>query len=149
MAVPFYRVVMIHPAPDCDMHARPMRWIFPLILLSAVVSCRRPAQAESDSVTVLQVSPEPIVVREGQPNTVTIRGARFDATANTVTVGPVTLTAISSRNSGTVIALTLPERVPSGGGAAPMLWSAGRYPLTVSNTRGTSVPVMVTVQEPR
>ena len=100
-------------------------------------------------MTVLQVSPDPIVVREGQPNTVTIRGARFDATANTVTVGPVTLTAISSRSGGTVITLTLPQRVPSGGGAAPMLWSAGRYALTVSNTRGTSVPVMVTVQEPR
>ena len=140
---------MIHPAPDCDMHSRPMSWRLSLLLLSAAVSCRRPAQAESDSVTVLQVSPEPIVVREGHPNTVTIRGARFDATANTVTVGPVTLATISSRSSGTVITLTLPGRVPSGGGAAPMLWSAGRYPLTVSNTRGTSVPVMVTVQEPR
>ena len=126
-----------------------MRWLLSLLLLSAIVSCRRPAQAGSDSVTVLQVSPEPIVVREGQPNAVTIRGARFDATANTVTVGPVTLTAISSRSGGTVITLTLPQRVPSGGGAAPMLWNAGRYPLTVSNTRGTSVPVMVTVQEPR
>ena len=90
-----------------------------------------------------------MVVREGQPNTFTIRGAGFDATANTVTVGPVTLTAVASRSSGTVIALTLPDRVPSGGGAAPMLWSAGRYALTVSNARGTSVPVMVTIQEPR
>ena len=140
---------MVHPAPDCDMHVRRMRWVFLLMIFSAVVSCRRPAQTGLDSVTVLHVSPEPIVVREGQPNTITIRGARFDATANTITVGPITLTTVSSSNSGTVITLTLPERVPSGGGAAPMLWSAGRYPLTVSNTRGISVPVMVTVQEPR
>ena len=98
---------------------------------------------------MLEVRPEPMVVREGQTNTFTIRGAGFDATANTVTVGPVTLTAVASRSSGTVIALTLPDRVPSGGGAAPMLWSAGRYALTVSNARGASVPVMVTIQEPR
>ena len=126
-----------------------MRWRLSLLLLSAVVSCRRPAQAGSDSVTVLQVSPEPIVVREGQPNTITIRGARFDATATAVTVGPITLTTISSRSSGTVITLTLPGRVPRGGGAAPMLWTTGRYALTVTNTRSTSVPIMVTVQEPR
>ena len=100
-------------------------------------------------IEMLEVSPEPIVVREGQPNDLTIRGTGFDATANTVTVGSVILTGVVSRSGGTVIALSLPDRVPSGGGAAPMLWSPGRYPLTVSNARGSSVPVMVTIQEPK
>ena len=124
--------------------------MLPLLVLSLGAACRRAAPTPSAlPVAVLEVRPEPIVVREGQPTDVTIRGTGFDATANTVTVGPVILTTVLSRSGGTVIALSLPDRVPSGGGAAPMLWSAGRYPVTVSNARGSSVPVMVTVQEPR
>ena len=99
--------------------------------------------------TVLEVSPVPIVVREGQPTAITIRGTGFDAVANTVTLGPVTLTMVAAARGGTVIALSLPDRVPSGGGAAPMLWEPGRYPLTVATARGTSAPVTVTIQEPR
>lgn len=140
---------MIRPAPGRFSLGHRTYWLLPVLVLSLGVACRRAAPAASASVAVLEVRPELIVVREGQPNTFTIRGAGFDATANTVTVGPITLTAVASRSSGTVIALSLPDRVPSGGGAAPMLWSAGRYALTVSNARGTSVPVMVTIQEPR
>jgi len=125
-------------------------WMLPLLVLSLGAACRRAAPTPSAlPVAVLEVRPEPIVVREGQPIDVTIRGTGFDATANTVTVGPVILTAVRSTGGGTVIALSLPDRVPSGGGAAPMLWSPGQYALTVSNTRGSSVPVMVTIQEPR
>jgi hypothetical protein len=142
---------MIAPAVARPMLGRRTRWLLPLLVLSLGVACRRPVPAPVSStvVTVRSVSPEPIVVREGQPNDVTIRGTGFDAIANTVTVGPIILTGVVSRNDGTVIALSLPDRVPSGGGAAPMLWSAGRYPLTVTNARGTSVPVIVTIQEPR
>jgi hypothetical protein len=122
----------------------------PVCLLSLGAGCRRGGPAASVlPVAVLEVSPEPIVVREGQPTDVMIRGTGFDATANTVTVGPVILSAVLSRNGGTVIVLSLPDRVPSGGGAAPMLWSSGRHALTVSNARGSSVPMMVTIQEPR
>ena len=141
---------MIRPAPGRFTVGRRTRWILPVLVLSLGAACRRAAPTPASlPVAVLEVSPEPIVVREGQPIDVTIRGTGFDATANTVTVGPVILTTVLSRSGGTVIALSLPDRVPCGGGAAPMLWSAGRYPLTVSNARGSSVPVMVTIQEPR
>jgi hypothetical protein len=141
---------MIRLAPGRFTVGRRTRWILPVLVLSLGAACRGTAPTPSSlPVAVLEVSPEPIVVREGQPIDVTIRGTGFDATANTVTVGPVILTTVLSRSGGTVIALSLPDRVPSGGGAAPMLWSAGRYPLTVSNARGSSVPVMVTIQEPR
>ena len=144
---------MIRPAPGrftVGRRTRSIAWIVPVLVLSLGAGCRRSAPAASVlPVAVLEVSPEPIVVREGQPNDITIRGTGFDATANTVTVGPVILNAVLSRSGGTVIVLSLPDRVPSGGGAAPMLWSAGRYPLTVSNGRGSSAPVMVTIQEPR
>ncbi|QJR36188.1 hypothetical protein [Gemmatimonas groenlandica] len=140
---------MIRPAPGRFSLCRRTRWIVPVLMLSLGVACRRAAPGDSAPPAVLEVSPEPIVVRAGQPNDVTIRGTGFDATANTVTVGSVILTAVVSSRGGTVIALSLPDRVPSGGGAAPMLWSPGRYALTVSNGRGSSAPVMVTIQEPR
>ncbi len=147
---------MIRPAPGrFPVGLRPC-WIVPLLALSLGVACRRTASASALTasasalpVAVLEVSPEPIVVREGQPNDITIRGTGFDTTANTVTLGPMTATAVVSSRGGTVIALSLPDRVSSGGGAAPMLWSPGRYPLTVSTMRGTSAPVMVTIQEPQ
>ena len=139
---------MIRPAPGRFSRGLRMRWILPVLVLSIGGACRRVAPAALP-VAVLEVSPEPIVVRDGQPNDVTIRGTGFDATANTVTIGSVILTAVVSGSGGTVIALSLPDRVPSGGGAAPMLWSPGRYALTVSNARGSSAPVMVTIQEPR
>ncbi len=140
---------MIRPAPGRFAVGRRMRWLLPVLVLSIGAACRRAAPVDSAAVTVLEVSPEPIVVREGQTNDLTIRGTGFDATANTVSVGSVILTAVVSTRGGTVIALSLPDRVPSGGGAAPMLWSPGRYALTVSNARGSSAPVMVTIQEPR
>lgn len=141
---------MLRPAPGRFTVGRRNVWLLPVLVLSLGAGCRRAAPAASVlTMAVLEVRPEPIVVREGLPIDVTIRGIGFDAIANTVTVGPVILTAVRSTGGGTVIALSLPDRVPSGGGAAPMLWSPGQYALTVSNTRGSSVPVMVTIQEPR
>ncbi len=140
---------MLRPALGCFANGRRIRWMVPVIVLSLGVACRRTPSAAAAAVVVVEVSPEPIVVREGQPNDITIRGTGFDASSNTITVGPITVATVVSSKGGTVIALSLPERVPSGGGAAPMLWSAGRYALTVSNARGTSAPVLVTIQEPR
>ena len=141
---------MIRPAPGRFTIGRRSRWMWPALVLSLGAGCRRATPAPSAlPVAVLSVSPEPMVVREGQPNDIIIRGTGFSATANTITIGPVVVTDMVSRSGGTVIALSLPDRVPSGGGAAPMLWTPGRYPLTVANTRGTSAPVMVTIQEPQ
>ena len=129
---------------------RSIIWVLPVLVLSLGAGCRRAAPTPSAlPIAVLSVSPEPMVVREGQPNEITIRGTGFSATANTITLGPVVVASVVSRSGGTVIALSLPDRVPSGGGAAPMLWTPGRYPLTVANARGTSAPVMVTIQEPQ
>ena len=138
---------MLRSVLGCLANGRRIRLMVPLLVLSLGVACRRVAPAAG--VAVVEVTPEPIVVREGQPNDITIRGTGFDALSNTITVGPITVATVVSSKGGTVIALSLPDRVPSGGGAAPMLWSAGRYALTVSNARGTSAPVLVTIQEPR
>ncbi len=78
---------------------------------------------------------------------VRIVGVGFDALENTVRVGPVTVTSVRSSDAGTVIVLMVPERVPSSGGAPPMLWQPGTYALTVENRRGTSAAVSLTIRE--
>jgi Quinohemoprotein amine dehydrogenase, alpha subunit domain III len=115
-------------------------------------ACRRAERAAASpdtGVVVTAVSPTTVTLRAGETNELVVSGTGFDAAENTVTFGPVTLTSVKSTNGGTRISLVVPDRMPSGGGAAPMLWMAGDYPLTVSNRRGTSAPMTVTVKEPR
>jgi hypothetical protein len=114
-------------------------------------ACRRAERAAASTdagVVITAVSPKAITVRAGEVTELVVRGSGFEATENTVTLGPVTLTSVKSTDRGTRIVLVVPDRMPSGGGAAPMLWMAGDYPLTVSNRRGTSAPFTVTVKEP-
>ncbi len=132
--------------------------VWPVAAIVLLAGCRRADPAASSTIgtgsiaaapSVSQVLPNPIVIRQGQTTDITIRGAGFDSTNNTVFVGPITAAPVKSSSGGTVILVGLPDRVPSGGGAAPMLWSPGTYTLTVANSRGTSAPVTVTIQEPR
>ncbi|MCC6432662.1 MAG: hypothetical protein IT354_17265 [Gemmatimonadaceae bacterium] len=95
------------------------------------------------------MTPRSITMRAGEPVTLEITGTSFDAARNTVTLGPVSLNSIASRANGTAISFTVPDRVPSGGGAAPALWISGSYALTVTTARGTSAPVTITVVETR
>lgn len=117
-------------------------------LVSACRRTERTAASTDAGVVITAVSPRAITIRAGEVTELVVRGSGFDATENTVTLGPVTLTSVKSTDSGTRISLVVPDRMPSGGGAAPMLWMAGDYPLTVSNRRGTSAPFTVTVKEP-
>jgi hypothetical protein len=118
------------------------------LLVSACRRSERPAASTDAGVAITAVTPRSITIRTGEVNELIVRGTGFDATENTVTFGPVTLTSVKSSDGGTRIALVIPDRMPSGGGAAPLLWMAGDYPLTVSNRRGTSAAFTVTVKEP-
>ncbi len=115
-----------------------------------ISSCRRSERSAAPTdagVVVTAVTPRSITIRAGEVTELIVRGTGFEA-ENTVTFGPVTLTSVKSSDGGTRISLVVPDRMPSGGGAAPMLWMAGDYPLTVSNRHGTSAPFTVTVKEP-
>lgn len=114
-------------------------------------ACRRSERSAASTdtgVVVTAISPTSITVRVGEVTELVVRGTGFEATDNTIMFGPVTLTSVKSTDRGTRISLIVPDRMPSGGGAPPMLWLAGDYPLTVTNRRGTSAPFTVTVKEP-
>lgn len=122
--------------------------------LTALSACRRAAQQAAarelptGTVTVTHVSPAEVNFRDGIPVELLIVGAGFDPTGNTVSLGPITLTTIPSEARGTRIRFMVPDRVPSGGGAAPLLWEQGVYSLTVQTRLGTSAPVPVRVVDP-
>jgi hypothetical protein len=126
-----------------------------LLVGSPLAACRQGNGATGDraavsvSLAVTEVRPAPIVIHEGRPIEVMVHGTGFDPDSNVVRLGPVTVSPVPSTNGGTLLTLMLPDRVPSGGGAAPMLWTPGRYPLTVTTRRGTSAPVLVDIEEPR
>ncbi len=125
-----------------------------LLLLLALSACRRPAAPRPSAaqttfvITVTSATPSSITIREGNPNELRIRGSGFGDTDNTVMLGPITLTSVKSTENGTLLIIRVPDRVPSGGGAAPMSWTPGTYPLTVMTPRGRSEPVTITVKEP-
>lgn len=108
-----------------------------------------PTTSPAGVVQVVSVAPDTVTIRAGEPTMVIIRGSGFDATGNTVRLGPVTVTSVKASEGGTIIAFMVPERVPATGGAAPMLWVPGTYALTVENRRGVSRAVSVTVKEPQ
>ncbi len=124
-------------------------------LVPAVASCRPgtsrirgAVDGNADTVIVTRVSPNPVTVHDGRPNQIRIEGRGFHATSNTVLVGPVTIPVVASRDMGRTLTVTLPDRVPSGGGAAPMLWTPGSYPVTVATPASISASVMLTIARP-
>jgi hypothetical protein len=133
-----------------------LRWSTTVAIVLVLSACHRPA-ARSDSPagiieiapSVSSVAPRSITMRDGEPVTLDIAGAHFDALNNTVRLGPVSITAVPSRAQGTRIAFSVPDRMPSGGAAAAVLWISGDYPLTITTARGTSAPVSITVTETR
>ena len=78
-----------------------------------------------------------------------LRGSNFsmrtDAPANTVRIGALELRAVPSSANGTVIRVTLPETVPTGGEAPPVRWMSGRYAVTVTTTAGISDTLILTI----
>jgi hypothetical protein len=125
-----------------------------LLLLLSLAACRRTdaprtsAEQRASVIRVISATPSSITIREGNPNELRIRGGGFGEDNNTVMLGPITLTNVKSTENGTLLVIRVPDRVPSGGGAAPMPWTTGTYPLTVLTPRGASTPITITVKEP-
>lgn len=77
------------------------------------------------------------IMETGQMVNVTIGGANFDRTNNTVMFGPVAIANLPAE-LGVLIRFAVPTTTPSGGGAAPIMLGAGDYPITVKTSHGTS-----------
>jgi hypothetical protein len=125
-----------------------------LFLLLALAACRRTdaprtsAEQQTSVINVTSATPSSLTIRDGTPNELRIRGSGFGEADNTVMLGPITLTNVKSTENGTLLIVRVPDRVPSGGGAAPMAWTTGSYQLTIVTPRGRSEPITITVKEP-
>lgn len=69
--------------------------------------------------------------------------------SNTVVIGALTLRGLRSDSGGTLLRFIVPDRVPSGGEAPPMLWLPGDYTVTVAHAAGKSRAVSLVVRNSR
>ncbi len=115
-------------------------------LAGCVGSSVRKASPSSAGPTILTVTPTPFLLHEGSNAVLTIRGESFSADSNSVRIGAQQWDGIPSQDAGTRIQFIVPDRVPSGGGAAPMLWASGEYAVSVRTRQGVSRAVSLTIQ---
>ena len=118
------------------------------LIAASIAGCHR-VRNVATAPQIVRISPSPIVIRSGMNAELTILGTDFVADSNSVSFGPYSFDGIRSTENGTVIHLNIPDRMPSRGGAAPMLWVAADYHVVVSNRNGRSAPMTasLTVRE--
>ncbi len=105
--------------------------------------------ASTTAPIILAVSPDTLIMRDGALAVLTLQGQGFVSDSNTVSVGPVTVYGIRSTHGGTRLTFILPDRVASGGGASPVLWTSGVFDVAIINVRGRSASSHVTIREIR
>ena len=94
------------------------------------------------------VDPDSVVVPSGAVVQVVLRGHAFapgQPGQNVVQFGDVRLTGVPANGDGTQISVTIPDRVPVRGDAAPLPLESGRYPIHVETAAGTSNTVSLRV----
>jgi hypothetical protein len=107
--------------------------------LAALVSivAAQAASAQANPPTLIEIVPASGPAGSDYPLHVTIRGTGFMLGGNVVRFGPVTLPAVSSPD-GSGIMFYVPKVVPGGGEVPPAGLTPGDYPVTVTNSTGTS-----------
>ncbi len=92
--------------------------------------------------------PDSVFVAPGAVVEIVVQGRGFAPGTpgqNTVRFGSVRLTNVPASDDGRVIRVVVPDRVPSGGDAAPLPLETGRYELRVETSAGTSNAMVVRV----
>jgi hypothetical protein len=121
-----------------------------LVAVTGGAACRPRAVADDTPVTggprIDKITPDSVNTGQGQIVQITLTGSGFDASENTVAVGPVTLERIVSRNDGRTLRFTVPLTMRSNGGAPPLPLRGGRFPVTVTTARGVSNAVTLAIQ---
>ena len=107
--------------------------------LTALVSvvATQSASAQASPPTLTEIVPASGRAGPAYPLPVTIRGTGFMPAGNVVRFGPVTLPAVSSPD-GSRIMFYAPKAMPSRGEVPPAGLTPGDYPVTVTNSAGTS-----------
>lgn len=87
------------------------------------------------------VSPDSVMVPAGAVVEIVVQGHGFAPGApgrNTVRFGAQTITSVPATENGTELRFVIPDRVPSGGEAAPLPLEAGPYSLSIRTENGES-----------
>ena len=131
---------------------QPARRVIPLLALAsaALAACASGAPASRAARPRLTaIAPDSVDLLAGNVTEVDLRGSAFDTSRtdpqNIVRIGALVLRAVPSSANGSVIRVAIPEAVPGGGEAPPARWMGGRYPVTVSTTKGTSDTLMLAI----
>ena len=122
------------------------RAIVLLVSCAACASLHRGGGAGGPHIDA--VRPDSVFVAEGAVVEVVVHGRGFAPGTpgrNTIEFGNTNITNVPASEDGTRIRLVIPDRVPSGGEAAPLPLEAGRYEIRVRTSAGTSNAVAVRV----
>lgn len=98
--------------------------------------------------TIESLRPDSVFVAPGAVVEIVLQGRGFipgSPGRNTVRFGTVKIPDVPASDDGRVIRLIVPDRVPSGGDAAPLPLETGRYDIRVETSAGTSNAMVVRV----
>ena len=119
-----------------------------LSLAFVVVGCGAFHRSSTSTPTIESLRPDSVFVAPGAIVEIVVQGHDFapgKPGRNTVRFGAVKLTDVPASDDGREIRVVVPERVPSGGEAAPRLLETGRYDIRVETAAGTSNVMVVRV----
>jgi hypothetical protein len=102
----------------------------------------------SSAPTLDAIRPDSVFIASGAVVEVVLRGSGFVPGRpghNTVLLGTAAFNEVPASDDGKEIRFVIPDRLPSGGEAAPMPIDPGSYPVRVRTPNGESNPVNVRV----
>ena len=120
--------------------------LLPLAFLAG--GCGLFHHANAASPTIDSLRPDSVFVAPGAVVEIVVQGHGFAPGTpgrNTVRFGAARLTNVPASDDGRVIRVVVPDRVPSGGEAAPLPLETGRYDIRVETPAGTSNAMVVRV----
>ena len=121
-------------------------WLLSLVFVSGACGLFHRSQATSPAIESLR--PDSVFVAPGAVVEIVVQGHGFapgKPGRNTVRFGTAKITDVPASDDGRVIRVVVPDRVPSGGEAAPLPLEAGRYDIRVETSAGTSNAMVVRV----
>ena len=105
-------------------------------------------RSHTASPTIESLRPDSVFVAPGAIVEIVVQGRGFipgTPGRNTVRFGTAKITDVPASDDGRVIRVVVPDRIPSGGEAAPLPLETGRYDIRVETSAGTSNAMVVRV----
>ena len=119
-----------------------------LALAFVAGACGLFRRSNATSPAIESLRPDSVFVAPGAVVEIVVQGHGFvpgTPGRNTVRFGTAKITNVPASDDGRVIRVVVPDRVPSGGEAAPLPLETGRYDIRVETSAGTSNAMVVRV----